>query len=418
MELNQKQRDEMLQKFDSYLADRATTNTLLQENNRKIKKHCIDNAETKKYREKMKSRFGLDPVTETEKFPVMKESFSWNKFREQLQGQLREADSETAFPLFLVAGLLQNIISMYNLAPVSYKEWATVTPTNLVETPYAALQGLSFPREVGSQMPYPEVGAAGFNGKIRARKYGSMYSVEEELLEDDQTGAFKQQTGMLGEYLQLLTEVLVYGKLQSVSSMSYAGFSVPTSETQPSGESIWPWVPPATPFIGGGFNRPATYTALTQAAIQSGIENLMQQKNLLGINMMVNPKRLLISPFFKFDAAILMNSAYYPSGAQAAGVVGGAFAINPLQGLLDVTVSRFMPNNSGVFAANAHTWFIVDDTKPWFQLVLRTPVSVVQEAPNAGDSFNRDIYRFKSRTRMNADHIDPRFAWKGNDGSV
>ena len=418
MNLTQEQRDAALTKFNAYMEERASGNTLLHENNRKLKKHCIENAETKKYRENMKRRFNIDPITDTEKFPVMKESFSWNKFRDQLSSQLKEADSETAFPLFLVAGLLQNIIGMYNLAPVSYKEWATVTPTNLAETPYAALHGLSFPREVGSQMPYPEVGAAGFNGKLRARKYGSVYSVEEELLEDDQTGAFKQQTGMLGEYLQLLTEVLVYGKLQSVSNMSYAGFNVPISETKPSSEATWPWVPASAPFVGGGFNRPASYTALTQAAIQTAIQSLQEQKNLLGINMMVNPKRLLISPVFQFDAAILMNSAYYPSGAQSAGVVGGAFSQNPIKGLLDVSITRFMPDNSGVFGANAKTWFIVDDSKPFFQVVVRTPVSVMQEAPNSGDSFNRDIYRFKCRTRMNADVIDPRFAWKGNDGSV
>lgn len=418
MKINDDQRDDLLQKFDGYLSERAQSNTLLQENNRKIKKHCLDNAETKKYREKMKTRFGLDPLVETEKFPAMKESFSWEKFKTELSGKLKEADSETAFPLFLVAGLLQNIISMYSLAPVSYKEWVTVTPTNLVETPYAALQGLSFPREVGSQMPYPEVGAAGFNGKIRARKYGSVYSVEEELLEDDQTGAFKMQTGMLGEYLQLLTEVLVYGKLASVASMNYNGFAIPKSETQPSTEAIWPWVPSATPLVGGAYNRPTSFGALTLANIQTGIQTLMEQKNLLGINMMVNPKRLLISPKYKFDAALLLNSGYYPAGAASAGSTGGAFAINPIQGILDLSISRFMGNQSGVFGALSSAWYLVDDSKPWFQVIMRTPVSVMQEAPNSGDSFNRDIYRFKCRTRMNADFIDPRFAWQGSDGSV
>lgn len=418
--LNQEQRDDMLKRFDAYLEQRAAENPLRERNRAVLKRHAFENAETKKLREGMKKTYGLDPLSKEgqEKFPVMKESFSWKRFREQLDDQLREADTSSAFRQFLVAGILQNVNSMYQLAKVSYQDWATVTPTNLVETPIAPLHGLSFPREVGSQSPYPEVAAAALDLKIRARKYGSMYSVEKELLEDDQTGQFKQQSGMLGEYLQLLTEVLVYGKLASVSGMSYAGFDVPVSETQPSYESNYPWAPASAPFRGGGYNRPASYGALTQPNIQGGIMALMQQKNLLGINMMVNPSRILISPYYRFDLAVLLNSAYYPSGAAASGAVGGAFAINPLQGLADATVSRFMPDNTGAFAALSKAWYIVDSTKPWFQVLVKVPVGVEQEAPNAGESFNRDIIRTKCFTRMNADIIDPRFAWRGSDGSV
>jgi hypothetical protein len=183
-------------------------------------------------------------------------------------------------------------------------------------------------------------------------------------------------------------------------------------------EANYPWTASSAPFQGGGFNKPASFGALTQANIQNGILAQMQQKNLLGIVMNVNPGRLLISPYYRFDAAVLMNSAYYPSGAAAAGSVGGAFAINPLQGLADVTVSRYMPDNNGKFASNSKSWYLVDSTKPWFQVLVKEPVGVEQEAPNSGESFNRDIIRTKCFTRMNADIIDPRFAWQGSDGSV
>jgi hypothetical protein len=200
--------------------------------------------------------------------------------------------------------------------------------------------------------------------------------------------------------------------------MSYAGFDVPISETQPSYEAVYPWTTSAAPFRGGGFNRPVAFGALTQGNIQTGITALMQQKNLLGIVMMVNPNRILISPFYRFDLAILLNSGYYPSGAAAAGATGGAFAINPLQGIADATVSRFMPDHNGVFANNSKAWYLVDSSKPWFQVLSKVPVAVEQEAPNAGESFNRDIIRTKCYTRMNADFIDPRFAWQGSNGSV
>lgn len=418
--LTQEQRDEQLKRFDAYLADRADSNPLRERNRRAIARHAKENAEVKKMRENMKRLYDIDPMSEDgeKKFPVLKESFSWGKFKEQLDEQLREADTSSAFTQFLVAGILQNVNAMYQQVKVSYQDWVTVTPTNLKETPIAPLHGLSFPREVGSQSPYPEAAAAALDLKIIVKKYGSMYSVEKELLEDDQTGQFKQQSGMMGEYLQMLTEVLCYGKLQSVANMEYSGFSVPVSETKPSYETNYPWTSSAAPFRGGGYNKPTAYGALTQTNIQAAIQALMQQKNLLGIQMMVNPSRILISPYYRFDLAVLLNSAYYPSGAAAAGAVGGAFAINPLQGIADATVSRFMPNQSGQFAVNSKAWFMVDSTKPWFQLLTKVPVGVEQEAPNSGESFNRDIVRTKCYTRINADFIDPRFAWQGSDGSV
>jgi len=106
------------------------------------------------------------------------------------------------------------------------------------------------------------------------------------------------------------------------------------------------------------------------------------------------------------------------SGAAAAGNVGGAFAINPLKSILDITVSRYVANFDGSFTGATPAWYIVDDTKPWFILQEREPIAVVQENPQSGKSFELDLNRFKARSRKNADVLDPRFAWQGNDGSV
>jgi hypothetical protein len=144
----------------------------------------------------------------------------------------------------------------------------------------------------------------------------------------------------------------------------------------------------------------------------------MNQKNLQGIKMQVKPKRLILSPNKQFDASVLLNSAYYPSGAATAGAVGGAFAINPIKGILDMTVSRFVFKNDGTVNGDSGAWYIVDDSKPWFILQMRETPVVVAEAKNTGADFEQDVIRHKSRCRMNADVLDARFAWQGNDGSV
>ncbi len=427
--LTQEQRDAQLAKFDAYLAERASQNTLMERNRAKIKKWTLDNPDTKAYREGMKRRYGIDPMLDVDKFPASREGFSWNGFRESLNKQLeanfKEADSGTAFTQFLVAGLLQNVAGMYNLVKTSYSEWVHVSTTKLFETPVAPLHGLSFPREVGEQSPYPVAQTAALSLKFKVRKYGVMYECTKELLEDDQSGQFQQQTGMLGEYLQLLTEVLVYGRLASVSNAAaYSGFAPGISETLPSGEtrSSWPWCTAtggtnSTGFIGGGYNQISAAT-LNDANLKAVLNKMAQQKNLLGILMALNPNRILISPYYRWDTAVLLNSAYYPAGAQAAGVTGGAFSINPLKGVADTTIAPFMCDNTGTFANNSKAWYVIDDTKPFFQLVMREPIAVEQENPQAGASFDRDIRRFKANTRCIADFVDPRFAFQGSDGSV
>ena len=434
-ELTTGERDALLQKFDKlssggsadydfgHRASWAGGNSLRERNAKKQSNWTINNPDTKSLRESLKRKLkrggiDLDPIVDHEKFPVMKESFSWSKFREQLDSKFKEADSGTMYPLMLVAGVLQNVIGMYQIAKPSYMDWVTVTPTKLVVTPVAPLHGLSFPREVGEQMPYPVSKTAALSLKFTARKYGTMLEMTRELIEDDQTGQFQMLSGQLGEYLQLLTEVLVYGRLSSASGAQYSGFTPGVSETQPSGESNYPWTVATSSFIGGGFNKPASFGGPTVANIEAGMIALKQQKNLLGVLIPVNPKRIITGPKYMFDVAVILNSAYYPAGAQNAGTTGGAFSINPLKGIADLTVTPFMFDNTGAAANSSTAWYLVDDSKPFFQLVQREPVSVEQEAPNAGESFNRDVVRFKCSTRQIADFVDPRFAWQGNDGSV
>lgn len=440
MDLTNKQRDELLQKFDKFTAEPGEfmggesfemfnaswggRGRSLQERNAKKQANWAANCpEMKNFREGVKRRLkrggiDLDPVTDTKKFPVWKESFSWGKFRQQLDEKFKEADSETMYPLMLAAGVLQNVIGMYTVVKPSYQDWVTVTPTKLVDTPVAPLHGLSFPREVGEEMPYPVSQTAALSMKFHARKYGTMLEITQELLDDDQTGQFKMLSGQLGEYMQLVREVLVYGRLASVGGMSYAGFTPGASETQPAEESNYPWTVATSSFVGGGYNKPASFGSPTVANLEAGAIALKQQKNKLGIALSINPKRIIAGPKYMFDIAVVLNSAYYPAVGGSAGTTGTTFAINPLKGIADLTVTPFIFDNTGAAVNNSTAWYLCDDSKPFFQLLDREPISVVQEAPNSGESFSRDVVRFKASTRCIADFVDPRFIWQGNDGSV
>jgi hypothetical protein len=365
--------------------------------------------EEKTLRESIRRDMGID-IADAKQFPVLDPAFSWSDAKRKL----READSATSFTQLLRAGVQSVVNSMYESVDVTYADWAhTVTSTKMEEL-YAPLHGIGFPSMVAEGEQYPEVGALGLDIKLRNKKAGTLYPVSKELMDDDQTGQVQKMAGLLGEYCHQLVEVWAYGKLASVANASYAGLKIPVSETQPSDEATYPW---STALIGGGKTRPAAFGALNQGNIQAGFVALMNQLNLLGLKMSVKPDRLLISPHYRFDTAVLLNSGYYPTGATA-GATGGAFSINPLQGIADLTVSRFMFDQNGSVNADSKAWYLVDSSKPAFVVQMRTPCEVSVENPQSGDSFNKDTIRFKATTRFNADFIDPRFFWQGSNGSV
>ena len=359
--------------------------------------------------ESMKRNFGVDP-RDAKDFPVASRNFSWKKMHQKLT----EADSLSLYPQVLRAGVQNIVNSMYETVPTTFEEWAHTVNSTKQEELYAPLQGINFPGQVGEGEIYPEVNSAGLDIKLRNNKYGTLFAVSRELLDDDQTGQFQKMSGLLGQYAKQVLEVLAYGKLASVSNMSYGNIKIPVSETKPSTESSYPW---STALVGGGATKGASYGALNQANIQSAFIALMNQKNLLGLKMQVQPDTIICSPHYNFDLKTLLHSAYYPTGATA-GATGGAFSINPIEGIAKPVVSRFVFDQNGSVNADSKAWFVADSKVPAFVVQIREAAVVELENPASGMSFDRDTVRFKVRIRANADFIDPRFFFIGSDGSV
>src|ERR1035437_4165177 len=133
-------------------------------------------------RENLLRRFKLD-IWDTKKFPCTERNFSWGKLQEKLD--LREADSSTTFAQFLRAGVQTVAANMYETVKTTFEDWVTVVHSDKDTELYAPNHGVSFPREVGPNMKYPEVSAAALDLKLKNRKHGSIYAVEWELYEDD-----------------------------------------------------------------------------------------------------------------------------------------------------------------------------------------------------------------------------------------
>lgn len=385
------------------------------EQNRKVLESAMNKSEnTMKLRKEFLS-YGLD-ITDKAKFPVNDPTFSFKEAKRIMQ----EAVGISGFPQLARAGVqmaFNNAVMAYT--DTTYADWTHTQSSDKATELYAPIHGISFLQERGPNGKFIETQVAGLDISLENREFGQILSIDQNILDDDQTGQLAQLAADLAEWTELLKEVYAYGKLNSVAGTNYAGLVVPISETKPSYESNYPYATSASPLRGGGFNRPASFGALSQGNIQTGIIQLQAQLNLLGLKMVVNPKGLMISPAKQFDAAVLMQSSLNPStAASSAGAVGGAYSINPIKSILDIVVSRFVFDNAGSASGNSSAWYIMDTTKPWFVMQLRDPGSVIMENPESGESFTRKVQRHRLDVRMNADFIDPRFLWQGSNGSV
>jgi phage major head subunit gpT-like protein len=359
----------------------------------------------------MQHKFGVD-IRDSKEFPVQEAGFF-----ENAKAKLREADQTSAFPQVLRAGVQSIVNAMYETVETSYDEWVTTVASDKKTELYAPIQGIGFVRQVGENELFPETGAVGMDLSLTNRKFGLILPISKELLGMDKTGQFAKQAGIMGEYCKLAQEVYAMGKLASVAGMKYADLDVPVSETKMADEATWPW---STSLVGGGANRPASFGLLNQGTLEAAYTALMNQRNRLGLKMLVQPSRLVVGPKLRYSAATLLHSTYYPTGATP-GSLGGTFSINPLvkvEGTADLTVSRFMFKNDGTCNGDSTAWYLVDGSKPWFVMQQYSGPIVEQENPLSGQSFERDVSRFKCSVIFNADHIDSRFAYQGNDGSV
>lgn len=384
------------------------------EQNRKIRERAVwNNPEMREFRESMQRRFGID-MRDAKKMPMGTESdFSWSGFKRKI---MRETNSASAQSQLLRAGVQTAVNNLYPAVKTTYEEIAHVISSSKDTELYAPLNAMTFLEEVGEGEKYAESSVIGLDIKLRNKKFGEVFPVSFELIEDDQTGQFQQKVSDMADYAAQLWEVYVYGKLASVSGGSkYANLTVPASETKPSYESAYPW---STSLRGGGANIPGSYGAMTQPNVQSLFTLLENMLNLQGLKMQVSPDAVWCGPFYRWTLATLLNSNFYPSGAAAAGQPGGSLAVNVLQGIAKPVITRFMPDQNGSYNANSKRWGIADTSKPALIVQLREAAKITQENPETGAGFERDIYRWKLTVRGNADIIDPRFFAQGSDGSV
>lgn len=308
--------------------------------------------------------------------------------------RLREANAESAFPQLLRAGVQNFLFDGYASVGVVYPDIVRVVQSNKFEELYAPLYGAELPKQVQPSQSFEDSRLQGLDFKLRNVKWGRILGVERELVDDDLTGQIVQKASTMGERIRYVEEQTV---MNAIIAASY------------------------TTAIG---NINSGGAKLSQSLLEGADIALQTIKDPLGQLILVQPDTLLVSPADKFNAAKLLQSALQPSVPGAAGQTantassggtGYVMTANPLQGLYAIKVSRFLPgtSNANTLDGTNGAWFLLESKKSvvWQD---RDPLEVSQEAPNSGESFQRDQYRYRTRRRGAAGVVESRYLYRGN----
>lgn len=329
------------------------------------------------------------------RFPAADIEALWayqDKFGDMSIKKLSESVAETQLPQLLRFGVQNFLFDGYASVPVVYPDLVRVVSSGGAEELYAPLYGAELPTKLAPGQEYGDSRLLGLDVHVPNNKFGRMLGIEWELVDDDRTGQVVTRASQMGERMRYVEEAQVINAIQAGGPQGY------------------------TTTIG---NRPATFAPLTGPLLQAADIALEEINDPLGNKMLVLPDTLLVSPADKFNAAVLLQSALQPSvpGASGqtadtagSGLTGWTNSINPLQGLYSLKVSRFMPTTGQV---SGGSWVLMQ-TKTSVVFQDRTSLRVMQEATNAGQSFERDIIRYRVDRRFAAALIESRYLYLGN----
>lgn len=304
--------------------------------------------------------------------------------------RLREAVAASSFPQLLRTGVNQFMFDAYQQVDVTYPELVRVVNSDKAEELYAPLYGAELPKKVLPSQKFESSRLLGQDIRLRNGKWGRMLDIDRELIDDDQTGQVADRAQGMGQRIRLVEEAETYNALVAGAYTTAIG------------------------------NAPALNVQVSLAALKAADVALENSVDPLGNFVVVQPDTVAVNPVDKFDVLTLLNSTLQPavpggSGQNAStassGATGWTMSTNPLQGVYKPVSARYVPK-IGLDGTHG-AWFLMQAKK---SLVFqdRDPLEVAQEAPNSGEGFERDIYRYRTRRRFAVGLIDSRFVYRGN----
>ena len=224
-------------------------------------------------------------------------------------------------------------------------------------------------------------GIGGYSYEIKNKKWEATIGVDRDALEDEKYGQIKLRVSQLAEQAMRHYDELVFGLLAE-------GFTQKGYDDRPFFDS-------AHSEGESGSQGNLGFNPLSSASLREAITSMRRVKDDGGQPLNIRPDTLVVPPELEWTAKEILHSGLYPDALPSA-LGTQKLAANPLQGMLRLVVSPYLPD--------ADDWFLLSCAGAVKPLILQQRVApeltALESDSEAG--FLRDQFLYGVRARHNA----------------
>ena len=297
--------------------------------------------------------------------------------------RISEADITTAsFSYLLGTSMNKRLLKDYQAWPAEWQKFATIVAIrDFKQQSRVRLGAFGSLPIVAEDTAYSTVTLTDTAATYVPQKRGNLVTVTRETIINDDLQAIKQ----------------IPTKLAVAAAYTLAEFVYSFLSTNP---NIYD---SSLLFTTGAPHNNLGSSALSSAALQSGITAMREQTNVAGKRLGLRPRYLIVPPELEFTAMIITKSAGVPGSNNN--------DINPMLGYVTPIVSPQL--------SNATQWFLAGDPREIDTLEIGfvggqvNPALFVQDSPLLGLNFSADALSFKCRHEFGGAITDFRSLYRG-----
>jgi phage major head subunit gpT-like protein len=297
--------------------------------------------------------------------------------------RITEADTTTAsFSYLLGTSMNKRLLKDYQAWPAEWMKFCTIVPIrDFKQQTRVRLGAFGSLPTVAEDTPYTSVSLSDTAATYVPSKRGNLVTVSRETIINDDLHAIKQIPTKLAVAAAYTLAEFVYGFL-----------------------STNPTIFDSNPlFMTGAPHNNLGSSALSTAAMQTGVTAMREQTNMAGKRIGLRPRYLIVPPELEWTAMVVTKSAGVPGSNNN--------DINPMMGYVTPIVSPQL--------SSATQWFfaadpaVVDTIEVGFVGGQINPALFVQDLPLYGLNFLQDVVSFKCRHEYGSTIVDWRGFYRG-----
>lgn len=297
--------------------------------------------------------------------------------------RISEADTTTAtFSYLLGTSMNKRLLKDYQAWPAEWSKFCSITPIrDFKQQTRVRLGAFGSLPTVAEDTAYTSVSLTDTAATYVPTKRGNLVTVSREAIVNDDLYAIKQIPTKLAVAAAYTLAEFVYGFLSSNPTI-YDGSAL---------------------FTTGSPHNNLGSSALSTAAMQSGVTAMREQTNLANKRIGLRPRYLVVPPELEWVAMIATRSAGIPGSPNN--------DINPMMGYVMPIVSPQL--------SSATQWFfvadpaVIDTIEIGFVGGQINPTLFVQDTPLLGLNFTQDAISFKCRHEYGGAVVDYRGLYRG-----